>query len=478
MNHPIHPEQQPRHSHRRQAVRRQAQRHHWRFYKNRSDWSFIQNFARTPIRWRRESTVLGALTVLVGLLAFVVLPGWASVVEKDAVSPASLASMPLALPKMPAVAPLVEAAPAPEWRVVEIRSGQTMGDVFASLGLDSQTLHRVMSASTRAAAFTTIRPGDRFEFLLPSPGVLAGVRFDAGVDTRIELAISGDRVSETVVPRDVERRVLVSSGTITQSLFGAGEDAGLSDAMVMQLANVFAYDIDFAQDLREGDSFSLVYEEIYRDGEKLRDGNILAASFVNGGHRHVALRYTVDGVGQFFDADGRPMRKAFLRTPVEFTRISSRFSSARRHPILGLTRAHQGVDYAAPKGTPIKAAGNAKIAFRGWKSGYGNCIILQHSNQYTTLYGHMSRFAENLRVGARVAQGQTIGYVGMTGLATAPHLHYEFRINGVHRDPLSIDLPKADPLTGTQLADFRRLLKPLLAQLDLVEQRQGVLAAR
>ena len=146
--------------------------------------------------------------------------------------------------------------------------------------------------------------------------------------------------------------------------------------------------------------------------------------------------------------------------------------------ILGLTRAHQGVDYAAPKGTPIKAAGNAKIAFRGWKSGYGNCIILQHSNQYTTLYGHMSRFADNLRVGSRVAQGQTIGFVGMTGLATAPHLHYEFRINGVHRDPLSIDLPKADPLTGAQLADFRQLLKPLLAQLDLLEQRQGALAAR
>ena len=478
MSQSIHPESSPRHAHRRQAVRRQAQRHHWRFYKNRSDWSFIQNFARTPIRWRRETTVLGALTMLVGLLAFVVLPGWASVVREDATAPTSLATLPLALPPAPVVAPLVPEAQAPEWRTVEIRKGQTMGDVFASLGLDSQTLHRVMAGSARAAAFTTIRPGDRFEFLVPSAGVLAGMRFDAGEDQRIELAIAAGGITESVIPRDVERRVLVAAGTITQSLFGAGETAGLSDSMVMQLANVFAYDIDFAQDLREGDSFSLVYEEVYRDGEKLRDGNILAASFVNGGHRHVALRYTVDGQGQFFDAEGRPMKKAFLRTPVEFTRISSRFSSARRHPILGLTRAHQGVDYAAPKGTPIKAAGNAKIAFRGWKSGYGNCIILQHSNQYTTLYGHMSRFADNLRVGSRVGQGQTIGFVGMTGLATAPHLHYEFRMNGVHRDPLSIDLPKADPLTGAQLADFRHLLEPLLAQLDLVEQRQGALAAR
>ena len=478
MSHSIHPDLPQRHSHRRQAVRRQAQRHHWRFYKNRSDWSFIQNFARTPIRWRRETTVLGALTVLVGLLAFVVLPGWASVVREDTVSTASLMRVPLPLPPAPPAAPQVEEKATPDWRIVDIRSGQTMGDVFASLGLDSQTLHRVMAASPRAAAFASIRPGQRFEFLIPSPGVLGAVRFDAGEDSRVELTVSPEGVTESVAARDVERRVLVATGTIRQSLFGAGEAAGLSDAMVMQLANVFAYDIDFAQDLREGDSFSLVYEEVYRDGEKLRDGNILAASFTNGGHRHLALRYNVDGSAQFFDADGRPMRKAFLRTPVEFTRISSRFSSARKHPILGLTRAHQGVDYAAPKGTPIKAAGNAKIAFRGWKSGYGNCIILQHSNQYTTLYGHMSRFADNLRVGSRVSQGQTIGFVGMTGLATAPHLHYEFRINGVHRDPLSIDLPKADPLTGAQLADFRQLLKPLLAQLDLLEQRQGALAAR
>jgi murein DD-endopeptidase MepM/ murein hydrolase activator NlpD len=477
VSHSNHPESSPRHTHRRQAVRRQAQRHHWRFYKSRSDWSFIQNFARTPIRWRRETTVLGALTVLVGLLAFVVLPGWASVVEKDSAAPAALASLPLALPP-PVAAPLIEAPSTPEWRAVEIRSGQTMGDVFASLGIDSQTLHRVLAGSAHAAAFTRIRPGDRFEFLLPRPGVLAGIRFDSGEDARVELTVTSQGVGEQLIPRTVERRVRVATGAVTHSLFGAGEAAGLSDSMVMQLANVFAYDIDFAQDLREGDSFSLVYEEIYRDGDRLRDGNILAASFVNGGQRHVALRYTVDGQAQYFDGAGRPMRKAFLRTPVEFTRISSRFSSARRHPILGRVRAHQGVDYAAPRGTPIKAAGNARIAFRGWKSGYGNTVILQHNNQYTTLYGHLSGFAKDVRVGSRVGQGETIGYVGMTGLATAPHLHYEFRVNGVHRDPLSIELPKADPLTGAQLADFRRLLQPLLAQLDLLEQRQGVLAAR
>mgnify|MGYP000644417081 CR=1 FL=1 len=337
-----------------------------------------------------------------------------------------------------------------------VRRNETLGNIFSRLGLSATQMHRLLEESESVRALTQIHPGDQIAFRIPQEGQLTALQFDKSESQRIVVEIEGDKVSERIIERELERRTQYGSAVITSSLFGAGDAAGISDLQVMRLAEVFNYDIDFAQDLREGDSFSLVYEEVYRDGEKLRDGNILAASFTNGGHRHLALRYNVDGAAQFFDADGRPMRKAFLRTPVEFTRISSRFSSARKHPILGLTRAHQGVDYAAPKGTPIKAAGNAKIAFRGWKSGYGNCIILQHSNQYTTLYGHMSRFAKGIARGQKVQQGEVIGYVGMSGLATGPHLHYEFRINGVHRDPLSIDLPKADPLTGAQLADFRQ----------------------
>ena len=248
------------------------------------------------------------------------------------------------------------------------------------------------------------------------------------------------------------------------------------------MAEVFGYDIDFAQDLRRGDHFAVIYDEVYRDGERLRSGDILAATFVNGGKRYVALRHPqADGTTGYYDAEGRPLKKAFLRTPVEFSRISSRFSSARRHPILGSVRAHRGVDYAAPKGTPIRTAGNGRVIFRGWKSGYGNCVIVQHPNNVTTLYAHMSRFAAGRGVGTRVNQGEVVGYVGMTGLATAPHLHYEFRVGGVHRDPLTVPLPKAEPLGPAELLAFRRSSTPVMARLTLIEQREpaaSALAAR
>jgi murein DD-endopeptidase MepM/ murein hydrolase activator NlpD len=250
----------------------------------------------------------------------------------------------------------------------------------------------------------------------------------------------------------------------------------MSDAMVIKLANAFGYDIDFAQDLRVGDSFTVIYDDLYREGERLRDGDIIAATFVNRGRRFSAFRYT-DAAGNtmFYSEDGRPLRNSFLRTPVEFTRISSTFSAGRMHPILGTMRAHRGVDYAAPSGTPVRAAGDGKITFRGWQNGYGNVVILQHGGHFSTLYGHMSRFA-GIRDGQHVSQGQTIGYVGMTGLATGPHLHYEFRIDGVHRDPLSVTLPKPEPLPQIELARFRSQTQPQLAKLKTLEATQLALA--
>ena len=246
----------------------------------------------------------------------------------------------------------------------------------------------------------------------------------------------------------------------------------MSDAMVLKLANAFGYDIDFAQDLRQDDSYTVVYDEVYREGERLHDGNIIAATFINRGKRYNAFRYTdASGNTMYYSEDGRPLRKEFLRTPVEFTRISSLFSVGRLHPILGTMRAHRGVDYAAPSGTPIHAAGDGKVVFRGWQNGYGNVVILQHGGHYSTLYGHMSRIA-SIRVGQRVSQGQTIGFVGMTGLATGPHLHYEFRVDGVHRNPLVVTLPKADPLPQAQLAQFRSQTQPLLAKLKTLEATQ------
>jgi murein DD-endopeptidase MepM/ murein hydrolase activator NlpD len=243
--------------------------------------------------------------------------------------------------------------------------------------------------------------------------------------------------------------------------------------MIMQLAHIFGWDIDFALNIRNGDSFSVIYQEDYLNGKKLNDGPILAAEFINQGHVYRAIRYTdPTGNSDYYDPSGKSMRKAFLRTPVEFTRISSGFTMGRFHPILNKIRAHKGVDYAAPTGTPIKATGDGKITFRGRKGGYGNVVILQHGARYSTLYGHMSKFRGGLAVGSRVRQGQVIGYVGMTGLATGPHLHYEFRIDGVHRDPLRVKLPGAEPLGNKYRDDFNSKAKALIAKLDLIRDVQ------
>ncbi len=244
----------------------------------------------------------------------------------------------------------------------------------------------------------------------------------------------------------------------------------------MELANVFGWDIDFALDIRKGDSFTVLYEELFRNGEKIQDGDILAAEFINDGKAYRAVRYTnpQTNVSEYFTPDGKSMRKAFLRTPVNFARISSRFSVNRYHPVLHKVRSHKGVDYAAKSGTPIYAAGDGKVIFKGKKGGYGKVMIVQHGSKYTTLYAHLKTYNRKLRVGSKVKQGQTIAYVGKTGLATGPHLHYEFRVNGTHRNPLTVKLPESKPVPKRYMADFELTTTPMFAQLDLVTRSQQV----
>jgi murein DD-endopeptidase MepM/ murein hydrolase activator NlpD len=362
------------------------------------------------------------------------------------------------------------------WSVVSVHSGQTVGDIFHQNGLNPGVLQQLLGDSANASALRNVHPGDEFAFLRASDGALHGLRFDRDDHTRVVVSFDADGMHQRIVDRLIERRTHVAHGVVEHSLFDAGAQAGMSDSMVLKLANAFGYDIDFAQDLRQGDSFTVIYDEVYREGERLRDGEIVGATFINRGKRYSAFRYT-DAAGNtmFYSDDGRPLRKAFLRTPVEFTRISSLFTAGRMHPILGTMRAHRGVDYAAASGTPIHAAGDGKITFRGWQNGYGNVVILQHGGHYSTLYGHMSRFA-SIRDGQRVSQGQTIGYVGMTGMATGPHLHYEFRIDGTHRDPLSVTLPKPEPLPQVELARFHGQTQPMLAKLKTLEATQVALA--
>lgn len=462
---------------RRLAIRRHTQRRHFHFYSRWSSWTFLQNVSASPISWRAEHWILGGVALLLTALVGVVIPTFANATRHD-VEPTPYTTLALDLPQLP---PGAEADPTigaygvdgePDWRVVRVRAGQSLSDIFREQGLGPDVLQRVLDSQQDATALRSIRPGQEFAFAFDADGSLAAMRFDRGDAARIVLGFDGGKVTESTEDRAIERRTHVAHGVVTRSLFYAGEQAGLSDAMVLKLANAFGYDIDFAQDLREGDSFSVVYDDLYREGELLRGGDIIAATFINQGRRYTAIRYTnADGETMYYTEDGRPLRKSFLRTPVEFTRISSVFSTGRKHPILGYMRAHKGVDYAAPTGTPIRAAGDGKIVFRGWKSGYGNFVMIQHNKEISTAYGHLSRFA-GIKNGERVQQGQTIGYVGMTGLATGPHLHYEFRVGGKHRNPLTVTLPPPEPLPAAQLAQFRQQSAPMLTRLKNLDRIQ------
>lgn len=436
-------------------------------------WTFIRNVATAP---RREHWILGGSVILLTVMVGVIMPTFASATRSD-MDNSALTTLQLALPPLPASASedaaiaslAADSGNQAAWTLAVVKAGQSLSDIFREQGLSPSDLQRTLDAQTDAAALRRIRPGDEFAFDIDPSGTLRALRFDRSEAARVTLNFTTDTVTESIQDRALERRVEMAHGVINSSLFEAGDHAGMSDLMTLRLANAFGYDIDFAQDLRVGDSFSVIYDQVYRDGERLHGGDIIAATFVNQGKRFTAIRFTnSNGETLYYTEDGRPLRKAFLRTPVEFTRISSKFTVGRMHPILGKMRAHRGVDYAAQSGTPIRAAGAGKIVFRGKQSGYGNVVILQHQGKFTTLYGHMSKFATG-RVGQSVSQGQVIGYVGMTGLATGPHLHYEFRINGKHRDPLTVTLPKEEPLPASELARFNNGSGAVLARLKIVE---------
>ena len=274
----------------------------------------------------------------------------------------------------------------------------------------------------------------------------------------------------TIIENPVETELVRTRVRIDTSLFEAANAYGVSDQTALGIANIFGWDVDFVLDIREGDEFIAVYEKVFQDGVYVRDGPVLAAEFVNDGRVYRAVRYAMpDGRSEYFTPEGRSMHKAFLRAPVDFTRISSRFNPRRKHPILNRIRAHNGVDYAAPTGTPVRAAGDGKINFRGLKGGYGRAVIIEHGGSVSTLYGHLSRFAKSASPGHRVKQGDVIGYVGQSGLASGPHLHYEYRMNGAHRNPQTVQLPEAKPIAPGLRQDFALHAAPLVAELELTK---------
>ena len=369
---------------------------------------------------------------------------------------------------LPASVPVVETLPlraaqrvqsAPEFYIREERfqRGDTLPGLLSKLGIENPWLERLV----RLRALHGLRPGYLLNAEVSAQGEPRSLGYLTARDTLVQIVPEGDgyAVSEARAPLDT--RVVMNSSVVRSSLFAATDAAGIPDSVAIQIAEVFGGDIDFHRDLRQGDRFSVVYELHHYAGRPVRGGRVLAAEFVNQGKAYRAVGF---GTG-YYAPDGKNLRKAFLRSPLEFSRVSSGFGK-RMHPFLQTWRAHQGLDYAAPVGTRVRAVGDAAVEFAGPKGGYGNVVILRHHGRYATVYAHLSRIA--VRRGARVAQNATIGYVGQTGWATGPHLHYEFRIGGEARNPLSIALPAAMPVAAQDLPAFRTHGETLVARLDLL----------
>ncbi|MGB0360054.1 MAG: OapA family protein [Endozoicomonas sp.] len=353
-----------------------------------------------------------------------------------------------------------------KWHTITIKSGDNVAAIFSRQGLSPGVVYQVASTPKYGDLLERIRPGESFEFRINDEGSLTQLRYVQSKLESIFFNKSGDGYAAEAIILSPDVRPTYASGTIESSLFLASQKAGLSDNLTMELAGIFGWDIDFVLDIRSGDTFNLIYEEKYLDGDKLGDGNILVASFTNQGETYTAIRYTdSNGDSGYYTPNGNSMRKAFLRTPVDFTRISSRFNPNRLHPIFKTKRPHRGVDYAAPTNTPIKAAGDGRVKFSGRQNGFGNVVFLEHPNNVVTVYAHANKLA-GLKRGQKVRQGQVIAYVGQTGWATGPHLHYEFRVNGVHRNPMTVKLPDTAPINQKEMARFKKVSGRMITRLE------------
>ncbi len=365
------------------------------------------------------------------------------------------------------------------WTEITIHKGDTLSDILKRAGHDSSEIHRLIQTNPDARVFRQMHPGQKLRMRAEINGPLQELVYETDPGEAFHLVRHENRFELTKELRTFETRIAHVSGTIESSLFEDGQDAGLSDNLIMKLVEIFGWDIDFALDLRRGDSFSVIHEEKFWRGQKVTDGAILAAEFVNQGRvfRAIAFR-DANGYTSYYAPDGTSVRRPFLRTPVEFSRITSRFTGSRYHPILKTWRAHKGVDYAAPVGTPVRATASGRVLSIGWGGGYGKRIVLRHNTTYNTVYAHLSRFRSDLRVGSFVDQGQTIGYVGATGLASGPHLHYEFQVNGVHCNPLTFKFTGEAKIASQNRDEFARLAKNWGARLDVISHDAQIAANR
>jgi murein DD-endopeptidase MepM/ murein hydrolase activator NlpD len=355
----------------------------------------------------------------------------------------------------------------PAMQELTIKSGDNLSSVFARMGLNDRDIYELFDGNKSAKDLRSIAPGQKLEFLVDNSGKLQELKYYKNNLDSLKFTRNITGFTSQLISLKPEVKRSFRQGTINSSLFLAGKQAGLPNTLTMELANIFGYDIDFALDIQKGDHFKVMFEEQYLDGKKIGTGAILSAEFTNDGKTYRAVRYTnKDGITRYYAPDGKGLNKAFLRTPVDFARISSSFSLARLHPVLNTIRAHKGTDYAAAVGTPIRSTGDGKVIFAGRQGGYGNLIVIQHGQGFETRYGHMNSFAKGISTGSRVSQGQVIGSVGKTGLASGPHLHYEFHVNGQVRNPVTVQLPQSIGIASNEKDRFAASTQTLVAQLQ------------
>ena len=355
------------------------------------------------------------------------------------------------------------------WRNDRVQRGDTVVEQLRRLNVDDADASNYLRKARAAASFRKLSIGKSVQAETDADGNLLALRYPNRDGSQTVIEKKAGRFVSYTLPAQLEQRVFMRTGEIRTSLFAATDEVNLPDPAANQLADIFGGDIDFHHDLRKGDRFTVIYEMTYSNGEPLRAGRVLAAEFVNRGKVYRTVYFqTDDKHGDYYAPDGKSMHKAFLRSPVEFSRISSGFTLSRYHPILHKWRAHKGTDFAAPVGTKVKVTADGIVSFVGRQRGYGNVIIVKNQRPFSTVYGHLSRFAKGLHRGQHIAQGEVIGYVGMTGWATGPHLHYEFRINGKQHDPMRVALPDASPISDEQMASFKDGTRDLISRLGLL----------
>ena len=415
-------------------------------------------------RWSRRQWAHASLFATAAMLAAAIGPGFDRPMTARENVPMVRQSMLLALPPL-----RLSNQKGDSWQIVKVKRGQTLASITKELGVSESTRKALLDQpAVKQQLLRSMKPGMQLAFDLPVGGDLRAFRFDQDDAHRVELSFDGGKVRQQVLVSPTETRTVVLSGKVGRSLYASARKLGLTSAHVNTLTDdMFKYDIDFNDDVGADDRFSVVVEQTWRDGQLVNTGPVLAATFTTGPTLHSAFRFVRDGKPEFFTADGRSLKRPFIRMPIPYARLTSGFG-ARKHPILGRMRMHKGVDDAAGTGTPIMAAGDARVAFVGWKGGYGRVVELDHGRGYSTLYGHMSAFGKE-RVGQRIAQGTVIGYVGTSGMSTGPHLHYEFKVNGAQRNPLSITLPPPEPLSGATFVAFRAQTRTALARIREVE---------